>query len=171
VKFFILRSIVNTGLVLFFLGILIAPPAFSSFILLRPLEEKELVSPSFTVSRGESEELSSLSFGTAFRKTVWAIPVTYTLQFSRKGRVRKALSVMNTSTKPVLFRLVLPENGEIVPVFSYAIQGSKGQEIKDEQEVLLDPKMSAYIDFLIETESGQEGTVEATIQMIASFSD
>ena len=78
---------------------------------------------------------------------------------------------MNTSTKPVLFRLVLPENGEIVPVFSYAIQGSKGQEIKDEQEVLLDPKMSAYIDFLIETESGQEGTVEATIQMIASFSD
>jgi len=171
VKFFIIRSIVNTGLVLFFLGILIVPPAFSSLILLRPLEEKELVSPSFTVSRGESEESTVITFGAASRKTAWAIPVSYTLQFSRQARVRNALSVMNTSTKPVFFRLILPEDGDIVPVFSYAIQGNRGQELQDEQEVLLEPQMSAYIDLLIDAESGEEGTVESTIQMSASFSD
>lgn len=136
------RVFVNTLLILVLVFILIAPPAFSAVVMRTPVEKENLELPSFVLFQNDKELNPHIQVSKAQEGLIWQVPISYTLQPRITNKQEKVLSVVNTSDKVTVFK-IMPSSSSIYAVFHR--EGSSG-----DTTMVLSPKGLADIDLVFE---------------------
>lgn len=109
------RILIDSSLLLVFSFLIIAPPAFSAVLIKVPVEKDPTILPQFSVYKVD-EGRDYLEVGKAREGSVWAIPLSYVVQPSR--REHSILTLHNGSDLSTAFRLTVSDSSPIRVYFA-----------------------------------------------------